>query len=110
MTRYSLKPLPNRTDLFEVAVGWDAGLATFFVAMFGTPDTNFEPIVRFWRGTNPCEIIHADEIVAIAACYAEIPEKLVCQLELDRLAKPPDRISAISWLASNSFCPPEQGF
>lgn len=107
MSRYSLKPLPNRTNLFEVVIGWDAGLATFFVAMFGPPDSNSEPAVRLWRGTKPCEIVNACEAVSLAACYAQIPDNLMHQLELDRFAKPPDQSSAISWLLS---FPPEPGF
>jgi len=31
MSRYSLKPLPRRSDLYEVAVGWDPALETYFV-------------------------------------------------------------------------------
>jgi len=34
MSRYSLRPLPHRSDVFEVAVGWDAGLSTYFVTVF----------------------------------------------------------------------------
>lgn len=109
MSRYSLRPLPNRTDLFEVAVGWDAGLATFFVAMFGTPDAASELVVRLWRGTKPCAIVDVREVIWIAACYAEIPDNLAHQLELDRLANPPNQNWAISWLESIWLCRPERG-
>lgn len=84
MSRYSLKPLPHRSDLFEVAAGWDAGLGTFFIILFGTPDAEAEPDVRIWRGSAPRELIHAAEIVTIAARYAEVPDDLASQLELDR--------------------------
>ncbi len=85
MSRYSLKPLPHRSDLFEVAVGWDAGFGTFFVLLFGTPGAEAEPVVCLWRGSTPCEYIHAAEIVTIAARYAEVPDDFASKLELDRL-------------------------
>lgn len=85
MSRYSLKPLYHRSDLFEVVVGWDAGLCTFFVTVFGTLDANAEPVVHHWRGSSPCEIINATEVVGIASRYADIPDNLVHQLELDGL-------------------------
>ena len=93
MSRYSLRPLAERADLFEIALGWDPGLVTYFVTVFGTPDRNREPDIRLWRGTSPAEIGAASEIVAIAAEYAEIPDGLTRQLDIDRLAGPhnPDR-------------------
>jgi hypothetical protein len=91
MSRYSLKPLPQRADLFEVAVGWDAGLGTFFVCVFGTLDANAEPAVCHWQGATPGEIVRAHKVVALAACFAEVPEHLVSQLELDRLQTKPDQ-------------------
>ena len=93
MSRYSLRPLAEHADLFEVALGWDPGLGTFFVMVFGTPDRDREPDIRLWCGTSPREIVAASEIVAIAGDYAEIPEDLTLQLDIDRLASPhnPDR-------------------
>jgi hypothetical protein len=88
MSRYSLRPLAGHADLFEVALGWDPGLGTFFVTLFGTPDPHCEPAVHLWRGTRPREITQASDIVAIAARFAEVPEDLARQLELDRLASP----------------------
>jgi len=55
MSRYSLRPLAQHTDLFEIALGWDPGLGTYFVTVFGTPDRNCEPDIRLWRGTSPRE-------------------------------------------------------
>jgi hypothetical protein len=93
MTRYSLRPLAEHTELFEIALGWDPGLGTYFVTVFGTPDYNCEPDIRLWRGTSPCEIGVASEIIVLAAEFAEIPEGLARQLDIDRLASPhnPDR-------------------
>lgn len=93
MSRYSLRPRPERTDLFEVALGWDPGLGSYFVMVFGTPDETSEPDIRLWRGTSPREIGTPAELIAIAADYAEIPEDFARQLEIDRLQSPhnPDR-------------------
>lgn len=93
MSRYSLRPLAQHTDLFEIALGWDPGLGTYFVTVFGPPDHNSEPDTRLWRGTRPREIGEPSAIIAIAAAYAEIPDDLARQLEIDRLACPhnPDR-------------------
>ena len=93
MSRYSLRPLAGLADLFEVALGWDPGLGTYFVVVFGTPDKEREPDIRLWRGTAPREIGTAAELIALVARYAENPECLARQLEIDRLASPhnPDR-------------------
>ena len=93
MSRYSLRPLAEHADMFEIALGWDPGLGTYFVTVFGTPDRNREPEIRLWRGTSPAEMGAASEVVAIAAEYAEIPDGLTRQLDFDRLASPhnPDR-------------------
>lgn len=93
MSRFSLRPLAHHTDLFEIALGWDPGLGTYFVTVFGTPDRDREPDIRLWRGTSPREIGAPCEIIAIASAYAEIPDGLARQLEIDRLACPhnPDR-------------------
>lgn len=93
MSRYSLRPLSERADLFEVALGWDPGLGTYFIMVFGAPDRECEPDIRLWRGTSPREIGTAVELIAIAADHAEIPEGLARQLEIDRLQSPhnPDR-------------------
>ena len=46
MSRYSLKPLPEHADLFEVALGWDPGLGTYFLTLFGAPDQDRETDIR----------------------------------------------------------------
>ena len=93
MSRYSLRPLGHHAELFEVALGWDPGLGTYFVMVFGTPDEASEPDIRLWRGTSPREIRTPAEIIALAAAYAEVPDDLARQLEIDRLQSPhyPDR-------------------
>ncbi|MDQ4422137.1 hypothetical protein OOT33_17130 [Sphingobium sp. DEHP117] len=93
MSRYSLKPLPEHADLFEVALGWDAGFGTYFLTLFGAPDQDRETDIRLWRGTRPREIATAAALIALATPYAELPDDLARRLEIDRLARPinPDR-------------------
>ena len=90
MSRYSLRPLAARADLFEVAIGWDAGLGTFFTSVFGTPGGSMEPEVRLACGTIPREVVEVGDILATAARFAEIPEDLAGQLEHDRISHPHD--------------------
>jgi len=88
MSRYSLKPLPNRTDLFEVAVGWDSRHDTFFVMVFGTPDEAHEPDLRMWQGTAFHKICTTVQVLAIASNFVEVPPGLASQLEADKHRNP----------------------
>ena len=110
MSRYSLKPLPEHADLFEVALGWDAGLGTYFLTLFGAPDQDRETDIRLWRGTRTREIASPAELIALAAPYAEIPDNLAARLVLDQLARPfnPDR--PISHLQRQFFVRPDRSF
>ena len=84
MSRYSLRPLATRADLFELALGWDAGLGTFFATVFGTPCGNLEPDVRLAFGTTPREVVEVGDILATAARFAELRVDLARQLQRDR--------------------------
>lgn len=98
MSRYSLKPLPQHSDIFEVAVGWDQGLGTFFVMVFGVADAGRDPDVRHWRGGQPRQIVTVEELQGAVAPYAEIPLELVRQLVIDQRdpsANPPQRFSRV---------------
>lgn len=96
MSRYSLKPLPGHSDIFEVAVGWDPGLGTFFVMVFGVADAGRDPDVRHWRGGQPGQIVTVEELQAEVLPYAELPMELVSQLRGDQCnggPSPPQRLS-----------------
>jgi len=98
MSRYSLKPLPGCPELFEVAVGWDAGLSTFFVVVFGGTIQANETAIRLWRGTSFCDIPSTDMLLSIAREFAEIPDGLALKLDIDRLITPHDPEAEISML------------
>lgn len=96
MSRYSLKPLPEHSDIFEVAVGWDPGLDTFFVVVFGVADAGRETDVRQWRGGQPRQIVTVEELQAEVSPYAELPMELMSLLRDDQRnggANPSQRLS-----------------
>ncbi|MDP3908327.1 MULTISPECIES: hypothetical protein [unclassified Novosphingobium] len=89
MSRYSLKPLPNRADVFEVAVGWDPGLSTYFAIVFGAPEFACEPEVLLWRGCTFGEICRVAELLDIVREFAEVAPELRRRLDADPSAEPP---------------------
>lgn len=98
MSRYSLKPLPEHSDIFEVAVGWDPGLGTFFVMVFGVADAGRDPDVRYWQGRRPGQIATINELQDTVASYADIPPVLVGRLvndQRDPNTSPPQRLSRL---------------
>lgn len=105
MSRYSLKPLPGRSDIFEVAVGWNQGLGTFFVMVFGVADAGRDPDVRYGQGGQPSQIVTVEELRAAVAPYAELSVELASRLRADQRnggASPPQRLSRfISGLLGN---------
>jgi hypothetical protein len=88
MSRYSLKPLPHRADLFEVAVGWDPCLSTYFAIVFGVPEIACEPEVLQWRGRTFGEISAVPELLDIVREFAEVAPELRCRLDADQSAEP----------------------
>ena len=84
MSRYSLKPLSHRLDVFEVAVGWDPGLGTFFVMVFGVVEAGHDPEVLYRLGGQPRQIVTVEELQAEVSPYAELPMKLVSRLRGDQ--------------------------
>lgn len=84
MSRYSLKPLPEHSDIFEVAVGWDSALGTFFVVVFGVPNAGRDPDVRYWQGQQPNQIVTVEDIQAAVSPYAQLPVELASRLANDQ--------------------------
>lgn len=88
MSRYSLKPLPHRSDVFEVALGWDPGFCTYFVIVFGAPVNACEPEVLLWRGRTPGEIRGVADLLDIVREFAEVAPDLRWRLDADPSAEP----------------------
>lgn len=96
MSRYSLKPLHQHADIFEVAVGWDPALGTFFMMVFGVADAGRDPDLRHWRGGQPRQIVTVEELQAEVLPYAELPMELMRLLRDDQRnggANPSQRLS-----------------
>lgn len=86
MSRYSLKPLPNRADLFEVVVGWDAGFGTYFMIVFGGCNEENDPELKTWWGALPAQITTVLDLRCLVEQYAELHPRLIAQLRADRKA------------------------
>ena len=108
MSRYSLKPLPHRSDVFEIAVGWDDGLVTYFIIAFGVPEARREPAILLWRGTSLRDITSTGVLLAIARTFAEIPDDLAAKLHFDRLAAPHNPETSISRLLAELLARPSR--
>lgn len=96
MSRYSLKPHPDHRDVFEVAVGWDSGLETYFAMVFGVAEPGRDPEVKHWMGGRPKEIGTVAALQEAVQDYAEITAELGLQLEADQDGErlpPPRRLS-----------------
>lgn len=96
MSRHSLQPLRGLGAIYEVAIGWDRPLATFFVIVFGVPDDGDDEdgVARgdhgdelsplLWEGTAPGALATPEAAIALAASYAIIPDALAARLAADR--------------------------
>ncbi len=54
MSRHSLQPLGGSGAVYEIAIGWDRSLASYFVIVFGLPgdhdrDIGVPPLSSFFR-------------------------------------------------------------
>lgn len=84
MSRYSLKPLPDRADVFEVAVGWDAGFGTYFAIVYGLPESDGELTVSIWQGTIPGELPTTPALAAAIMSIADLPPSILERLIDDK--------------------------
>ena len=93
MSRHSLVPLPEHGAIYEIAIGWDRALGTFFVIVFGTFDDDDsapggdELTPLLWEGAAPGALITPEATIAFAAPYAVIPDGLAALLAADRQAE-----------------------
>lgn len=115
MSRHSLQPLPGRGSLYEIAIGWDRPLGTFFVIVFGAPDDEpgnnaveeLPPLL--WEGTAPAALATPEATIALASPYAFIPEGLAAQLAADREAETTTVNKPLQSSALAAFWPKPKG-
>jgi len=116
MSRHSLQPLAGLGAVYEVAIGWDRALATYFVIVFGVPDDDgrgpceaAELLPLVWEGTAPGALPTPEAAVDLAAAYATIPEGLAAQLANDREAEPASVADPASHAFLAAFSPKANG-
>lgn len=99
MSRHSLQPLPDQRHIYEIAIGWDRPMRTYFVIIFGVPEideherfgavvvppASDELLPLLWEGTSPGALATPAAAIALAAPFAQIPEDLEAVLEADRV-------------------------
>ncbi len=99
MSRHSLQPLPDQRHIYEVAIGWDRPMRTYFIIIFGSPESDDderfdaggelpgsdELLPLLWDGTAPEALATPAAAIALAAPFAHIPEGLGALLEADRI-------------------------
>jgi hypothetical protein len=88
MSRYCLRPLPHLGCLYEISIGWDQPLGTYFVAAFGPPDDNGDPALLRWIGSTFAEITNPSDAIAYARPLAELPHDIYKRLRLDQQKGP----------------------
>jgi hypothetical protein len=113
MSRHSLQPRADQRHIYEIAIGWDRSLRTFFVIIFGTPvddddeclgqgggAPSDELLPLLWAGTAPAALTTPAAAIALAAPYAQIPDTLEVLLEADRVREGSSVIGPVqrSWL------------
>jgi hypothetical protein len=84
MSRYSLKPLPQHSDIFEVAVGWDAGFGTYFAIVFAGPESNGELTITARRGARPNDLRNIAALEVTISEFADLPLDVTMRLDADK--------------------------
>lgn len=77
---------PNTGTFYEIAVGWDRPLQTFFAQVFAFPNESAadEPIL--WTGLDHGQHPEPDAVLDAIRPYCPIPEGLAQTLHADRIA------------------------
>lgn len=83
MSRYSI---PARLEIYEVVVGWDNPLSTYFAQVFDrTKDEDDDHHCVLWLGAELGEIRTVNDLMEAVARYVDIPPDIVWRLYLDRM-------------------------
>jgi hypothetical protein len=103
--------VPAKHQAFEVTVGWDQPLSTYFAIVLRCDDDDDDPLddpVVLWLGGIPCEYPRAEDMIAPLMPYAELSEEMIAMLRedqvalLDRGPKPHQR-RKVNWLYRRSI-------
>lgn len=81
MSRYQLQPLPEYEGVYEIAVGWDPPLNTFFAQVLHLDDDMADEHGEvLWIGGMPTEIHDHGKVIDAVRPYAVIPPDLAFKL------------------------------
>lgn len=82
MSRHELEPFAKR---YEVTVGWDRPLNTYFAQVkdLQVTDEDDDPVI-VWVGTSYSEILRPEDLQAHTAAFATIPHATLEALRSDR--------------------------
>jgi|GEM_PF-1323723 len=78
--------MPHLSHLYEVAVGWDKALETYFLIVFGTPDADGDPEITYWCGRRPKEVASLISLQMDTRRFACIPYPIALKLITDMRA------------------------
>jgi hypothetical protein len=81
MSRY---PIPAQDPRYEVVVGWDDPLDTFFGQVFDTTAGEDEEACVYWEGAGYRACQTVDALQASLSPFATIPDPVVAQLRADQ--------------------------
>jgi hypothetical protein len=86
MSRHELTSRDAANRHLDIAIGWDRPLNTHFVQVLDPTRDEEEPGSEIlWRGTSFGKILLADDAIALAIPWADIPTDLRALLILDRI-------------------------
>jgi hypothetical protein len=75
----------RQDEQYEVVVGWDRPLQTYFVQVFDVRRSeDDERPLELWEGTEFQQIPSAYQLVELVRPWAEIPEATLDELEQER--------------------------
>jgi hypothetical protein len=84
MSRHEIEPFAKR---FEVTVGWDRPMNTFFAQVEDREltDEDSDPVI-VWVGTSHSEILQPEALQHHIARFVTIPQEIIDTLHADRSA------------------------
>ena len=84
MSRHTI---PGLIPGLTVIVGWDNPLATFFAQVMRDNADEDEDALLLWLGTEPNEVLHAQDLIVPLTPYAVLTDDIIAQLRADRAAR-----------------------
>ncbi|WP_234729992.1 hypothetical protein [Acidocella facilis] len=81
MSRHNIPAFDKR---YEIVVGWDWPMRTYFAQVHDNEATEDENLVPIWIGTSFDEILTPEELVKPIAPYGALQDNVIAILHADR--------------------------